>query len=478
VGVPPRRRAIRWAAAILLAATAATVAILLATSTAATGPQAETHQAAAHAPNILIIVTDDQTTGTVSRAVMPHTVHYLVRGGRRYSNFFVTDPLCCPSRASIMTGRYDHNNHVTDNSPGGFHLDMSTTLQHYLHEAGYRTWISGKFLNGWSVTPGSPNPPDWDQFLITRGGRHLNLRFNQDGHSFKYAPYAEPLIERQARRYLAATEGNDAQPWFGYLSFTVPHGPYTPMSGYQPLPFHVRRPTPAERERNISDKWPGYAAHARYGFDTRDWLAQLRMLRQADDIIGAIFAQLRSQDELKNTIVVFLSDNGYLFRSHQLLGKRLPYTEAVRVPAMIRWPGHIRGGSVDRRLSTNVDLTPTLLAAAGVTPDPLVAPLDGRNLFDRSWTRPYVLLEQWASAGHAPRDWAPTWGSLRSTRWQYIEYDDAAGNVTFREYYDLVHDPWMLHNRLVGHDPPSQSRLAKLHALLAAARGCAGANCP
>jgi arylsulfatase A-like enzyme len=319
-----RRRIGAWALAMLLVGVAASTG----------SPGAGTARAAARRPNILIIVTDDQTTGTVLPAVMPNTVREFVRRGRRYPNFFVTDPLCCPSRASIMTGRFDHNNGVTDNSAAGFHLDMSTTLQHYLHEAGYRTWISGKFLNGWPVRPGSPNPPDWDRFLITQGGRHLDLPFNQDGRFFRYAPYAEPLIERQASRYLAGTERHDAQPWLGYLSFTVPHGPYTPMRGYRRLPFHVRAPSPAEQERNISDKWPGYAAHAQYGFDSADWLEQLRMLHQADDIIGDIFSQLRSQRELRNTIVVFLSDNGFLFRSHQLLGKRLPYTEAVRVPAM------------------------------------------------------------------------------------------------------------------------------------------------
>ena len=83
---------------------------------------------------------------------------------------------------------------------------MNTTLQHYLHQAGYQTWISGKFLNGWRCTPGSPKPPDWDRFTVTRGGRHLRLNFNQDGKFFNYPRYADPLIERQALRYLADAE--------------------------------------------------------------------------------------------------------------------------------------------------------------------------------------------------------------------------------------------------------------------------------
>jgi arylsulfatase A-like enzyme len=464
------RRAPTWAALALLALAAAAAAIHL---------RAPTAHGAESRPNILIIVTDDQTIGTMSRAVMPHTMHYMVDNGRRYPNFYVTDPLCCPSRASIMTGRFDHNNGVYDNTPRGFHLDMSTTLQHYLHLAGYRTWISGKFLNGWHYRPGSPNPPDWDRFLVTSGGSHVDLPFNEDGRFFRYTPYAEPLIERQASRYLAKTEQNDSQPWFGYLSFTVPHGPYTPMRGYRGLPFHVRKPTPAERERDISDKWPGYARHARYGFRSAEWLAQLRMLRQADDIIGDIFAQLRAQGELRNTIVVLLSDNGVLFGSHQLTGKGLPYSEAVSVPAMIRWPRHIPGGSVDRRLSTNVDLAPTLLDAAGVTPNPLVAPLDGRDLLDPSWKRRSILLEHWRTPPPRKKgNWQPTWGSLRSKRWQYIEYDDPSGHITFREYYNLVRDPWELHNELAGGPRPSRARIRELHSLLAAARSCVGAACP
>ena len=427
-------------------------------------------------PNILFIITDDQTVGTVAEA-MPNVTRYMVKGGRRYTNFFITDPLCCPSRSAIMTGRLNHNNGVTGNGQSTFHLDMNTTLQHYLHDAGYQTWISGKFLNGWHYTSGSPNPPDFDRFTITPGGRHRHLRFNQDGKFFVDDRYAEPLIERQALRYLAHTEASDQKPWLGYLSFTVPHGPFTPMKGYRSLPMHLRQPTPSERERDISDKWPGYAAHAKYGFNSAEWLAQLRMLRQADDIIGRVFAQLQAQRELRNTIVVFLSDNGFQFRSHELYGKRLPYTESVRVPAAIRWTGHIPADSVDGRLSTNVDLTPTLLKAAKVTPA-LVQPLDGRDLLDPSWARKYVLLEQWKEPTLRRAAWQPTWASLRSKKWQYIEYYNAAGQTTFREYYNLLRDPWELHSSIAKTQGAGSAWISTLHNRVADARSCIGAACP
>lgn len=439
--------------------------------------ESRAHRRSTGRPNILIILTDDQSIGTMTKQVMPNTLREIADQGRRYTNFYITDPLCCPSRSSIMTGQLNHNNHVTGNSAATFHLNMDTTLQHYLHQAGYQTWISGKFLNGWKYTPGSPNPPDWDRFTVTRGGRHLHLDFNQDGRFYTYPTYADPLIERQALNYIADTESSDSKPWFGYLALTVPHGPYTPMTPYKHIALRVRKPTPSERERNISDKWPGYAEHARYGFVSKTWLAQLRMLRQADDIVGRVIAQLKSQNELGNTIIVFLSDNGFLFQSHQLDGKRLPYTESVKVPAMIRWSGHIPADSVWKRPVTNVDLAPTLLDAAGVAPSP--APLfDGRNIFDDDMHRNQVLLEQWHEPGHNRRAWQPTWASLRARTWQYIEYYDPGGAVTFREYYNLTRDPWELHSTIAATQGQGSPRIAALHQQLAAARTCAGADCP
>jgi arylsulfatase A-like enzyme len=434
------------------------------------------------APNILVIVTDDQAIGTLNEQVMPKTHHYLQEQGRTYTHFFVTDPLCCPSRASIMTGRYNHNNGVTGNTQHRFHLDLRSTLQHYLSAAGYQTWISGKFLNAW---PLDRSPPDWNQFTITGGGLHKKLWFRTGGdgeqaHKFRYPLYAERLVEYQARRYLRLTERHDARPWFGYLAFTVPHGPYTPMGRYRYLPLHVRRPTPAERERSIADKWPGYRGHTRRAnppFDSTGWLAQLRMLRQADDIIGRLMKQLREQHELENTIVVFLSDNGVVFGAHRLTGKSLPYTESIQVPAAIRWPHHIPPGSVDGRLSANIDLAPTLLDAARVQPSARF-PQDGRDLFDPSWKRSYILTEHWAERGPRRRSsWVPTWASLRSLGWQYIEYYDGRRTV-FREYYDLRKDPNELKNVLAKRQSHAGAAIRRLHIRLQHARGCRGAACP
>lgn len=434
-------------------------------------------------PNILVIVTDDQSIRTMQRDVMPNVLRYMEKGGRTYTNFFVTNPVCCPSRASLMTGRYDHNNGVTGNTAEAFHLDFASTLQHQIRNAGYQTWISGKFLNGFSVVHDG-RPPDWDRYATTPGGRHYASAFHiggsdGPGRRFIYRPFADRLIEREAMSFLGWTERSDSRPWLGLIGLTVPHGPPTPMKGYRHLALNVRRPTAAERTGSPAGEWPGYRAHAIPGkphFDAAGWIAQLRMLRQADDIIGRVFERLRSQDELRNTLVVFTSDNGVLFGAHRLTGKRLPYTESIKVPAMVRWPGHITPGSVDRRMTANIDLAPTLLHAAGVTPDPRF-PIDGRDLLDRSWHRPYLLTEHRKEHDHGLNTWAPTWASLRTPAWQYIEYFRGRRTV-YREYYDLRSDPAELHNTLVEGPAEPRPRTARLHRLLEAARRCSGAGCP
>jgi arylsulfatase A-like enzyme len=431
-------------------------------------------------PNVLLVITDDQTKGTVSPTVMPNVMRYLVAGGRTFSNFFIPDPLCCPSRAAIMSGRYNHNNGVIGNGPLPAAWDMQATMQCYLQRAGYLTWISGKFLNGWHY---DAEPPCWDHALVTVGGKHTDLPFNEDGRSYVYRPYAEPLIADRASRYLAATEQDDRQPWFGYLSFTVPHGPYWPMRPYNRLRMPQRPASPAEQESDISDKWPGYQSVARQtgqdAFERVHWKAQEQMLHQADSILGRLFAQLQWQEELGNTMVIYLSDNGYLFGAHRLTGKRLPYSEAIRVPAFVRWPGHVSPNSRSARFSMNVDLLPTVLDAVGIDP-PVRHQLDGHDLLDPHWRRPRMLFEHWRTGpGTDRRYWQPSWLALRTASYAYVEYTDASRtSVSFREYYNLLDDPFELQNVLADDIPSNDPDTAALHAVLERSASCVGSRCP
>jgi arylsulfatase A-like enzyme len=196
----------------------------------------------------------------------------------------------------------------------------------------------------------------------------------------------------------------------------------------------------------------------------------LRSLISVDRMIGALMRQLRSEHELNNTLVVFASDNGFMWGEHGDFGKSDPYLPSVQVPLFLRWPGHVPAGEVDRRLVALLDIAPTVLDAAGVEP---THPMDGEDLLDPTANRKELLLEFWIFPGHP----TPSWTGIVTKRYEYVEYTDENGRLTFREYYDLVHDPYQLTNLLAGTPPPTMDVNA-LSAELARLRTCVGLSCP
>jgi arylsulfatase A-like enzyme len=172
-----------------------------------------------------------------------------------------------------------------------------------------------------------------------------------------------------------------------------------------------------------------------------------------------------------NTLAVFTSDNGYMWGEHNLEGKNRPYLDSVRVPMYIRWPGHVTAGATDNRLVANIDLTPTALAATGVTPG---AEMDGHDILDNTWSRNRMLAE-FDFQGDVP-----TWVSLLTPTSQYIETfrRDDRFSIAFREYYDLVNDPYQLDNLLADGNSANDPPVPSLSAQIAEDRVCAGSNCP
>ena len=457
-------------------AAGALLAVLVLATAQEVVPVPSAAAAAPRRPNVLVIVTDDQTLGTVTRAVMPRTHRWFVERGRSYPSFFVADPLCCPSRASIMTGRFDHNNGVTDNSPGPpFPLDMRTTVQCYLRRIGYTTALYGKLFNGWDYTV---RPPCLDDYAITPGGAHANLPFLRNGWITSPAGWLDAYTTHMAASRIRAGAGRP-EPWYMYIAFTAPHAPYTPRPAYRHAPVGRAARSPSVKQASLVGLDPVVREHAQeQGFETGRWAAEQRMLMSVDHEVGGLFAALRSSGQLDDTIVFFVSDNGVLLGEHHLRGKRLPYTEAAQVPFYLYAPTRVGPGSVDGRLAQNVDITPTILAAAGFPPSELLAPLDGHDLLSPAWRRPYALGESWQSGAGA--HWQPPWRSIRTPSFQYIEYT-APWNpelVLWREYYDLRADPAemrnLLHDGIAANDPD----VTRLHATLTSAAGCEGPTCP
>jgi arylsulfatase A-like enzyme len=421
-------------------------------------------------PNVLFIVTDDQRIETLD--VMPRTKRLFDDQGTSFPNAYATTPLCCPARASILSGRYAHNNGVRDNTQAA-KLDQGSTITRRLRDAGYTTGIFGKFLNSW---PLADNPPHFDRWATFKNGPYSGFQANEQGQIRTIDQYATTYVARKATQFINQAERNDQRPWFLYVAPTAPHSPFTPESQYANADVPEFVPNPAFFEKDRSDKPPGVRntfldpavvlAHRR---------AQLRMLMSVDDLVSKIFSSLKSNQEVdgqnEETLAVFVSDNGFMWGEHGLEGKDRPYTYAAKIPLYLRWPGRINAGVDDPRIVANIDLVPTVLEGTNIQSE---TPMDGESLLG-GHSRDRILLERLLASGRL------FWVSTRTASYQYTEYyrasDPPDAPPFFREYYDLVADPWQLTNYLADGDPlndPPPPTLDALHNQLMSDLSCAG----
>ncbi len=409
----------------------------------------------------MIIVTDDQ------RATMeglPRTRAFFEYEGRAYPNAFATTPMCCPSRASIMTGRYAHNhtvhhNAVTDDFP------INETLQAKVQAAGYTTGLFGKYLNRWPI---DVSPPHFDSFAVSNFG-YVDRAWNVNGIVDTVPGYNTDIVGDKAVDFIEANRSSN-KPWLMYVTPFAPHSSYVAEPAYADAPAPYYGGNPAMWEQDRRDKPPFIQAATRSyrtGLRTRE--KQLRTLYSVDDLVARLAGELRRNGE-ENTIAIFLSDNGLLWAEHGVIGKKVPYTAAVKIPMYLRWPGVVDPGTVDPRLVGNIDVMPTLLQAARASGGG-AGSVDGRDLLDPAWTRNRLLLEfscvQPTSDCHA-------WASTRTSQYQYTEYYDADGRASFREYYDLRNDPWQLTNLYRDRDPSTHPPIRPLRDQLHQDRDCAG----
>jgi arylsulfatase A-like enzyme len=406
----------------------------------------------------LIIVTDDQRLETLS--VMPKTRRWFVDEGTRFTRTFATTPLCCPSRASIMTGRYAHNHEVRNNVPGtSANLAQTSTLQYNLRNAGYRTGIFRE------------DPPYFHRWAVTHNG-YYGAKFNVMGDIRRISDYSTDYIAAKAENFITES-ARRPEPWFLYLAPNAPHRPFTPERRYQTARVPGWSGNPAVFESDRSDK-PGFVRNRDWTFKegSRQRRLQLRTLMSVDDLVGRVFRLLQETGQGDNTLAVFVSDNGFFWGDHGLNDKRLPYTPSIQVPMLVRWPGHFAADVTDSRVAANIDVAPTVFDAAGISPSNSV---DGKSLLE-SWDRDRILTEY-------RRDYqvtsVPTWASIRTDDYQYVEYYSSSGStVVFREYYDLAADPWQLENLLRDGDPSNNPDVAALSGQLYLDRHCDASACP
>lgn len=453
-------------------------------------------------PNVIIILTDDQRNDDMW--VMNGTRRRLGGSGAGVSfvNNFATYPLCCPSRATLLTGQYAHNHGVFDNGgpDGGIaNFDDTPTLATQLHAAGYRTGYYGKYLNGYPGRarndPEGSIPPGWDRWfgLIDAGQYDWSAAANGSIRRFGREPrdYQTDVLARLSREFVRKHAGR-RKPFFLTVATNAPHG----EKGRR---FSNRNPRPAKRhlgvfedaklpkppsfnEDDVSDK-PPFLQVEKLPKDERlelrdRYRGRLESLLAVDELVVDLVRELRRENELRETYVLFTSDNGFLLGEHRLEKKRLLYEESARVPLLMRGPG-VPKGVVRPELSGNIDIAPTIYDGTGVSPPDERRP-DGISLLDviddpDAYSDRDLLLEN-RHLGSADGVGA----ALRTPSAVLIE--QRVNGELNGEFYALnqdpeaaFYDPYQLENQY--ENPLFAGVIAQMQARLDELRDCAGNGC-
>ncbi|MCA1731062.1 MAG: sulfatase-like hydrolase/transferase [Actinobacteria bacterium] len=373
-------------------------------------PATEETEASTDRPNIIFVLTDDLDYASAQK--MPEINSLLRDKGASFENTFISYPLCCPSRSTILMGQYAHNHNVKGNNPpsGGFQKFRDEGLEEgtiaaRLQEGGYRTAFFGKYLNGYpGDEPNSYVPSGWDEWYGKLDGQKLyNYSINENGEEVSYGNETEDfftdVLSEQATDFVGRASA-EAQPFFAYVAPTAPHGPATPAERHKGAFADEEAPRPPSfDEEDVSDKPARIRDTGRFsdkqtsGIDTR-YQKRLESMLAVDETVGSLIKELEAAGKLDNTYIFFTSDNGFEQGEHRIeKGKNRPYEESARVPFFVRGPGVAAGATVEK-LAVNTDFASTFAELAGID-----FPADGRSLApllrgeDPSSWRSAVLLE-------------------------------------------------------------------------------------
>jgi arylsulfatase A-like enzyme len=445
--------------------------------------------ASADRPNIVFVLTDDLAWNLVR--YMPH-VRALQRAGTTFTNYTVTDSLCCPSRSSIFSGKFPHDTGVyTNNAPdGGYGVfsgrgEESSTFATDLQRAGYRTAMMGKYLNGY-LPQNRVVPPGWTEWDVA-GNAYREYRYRLlENRRVRYygsraADYLTDVISAKAQRFITASAAA-RQPFLVEVATFAPHAPFTPAARDENSFLTIRAPRTAAYDRLPSAAPPWLATRRPLtGRQKTEIDVEFRLRAQAvqavDRMLGALQATLTRAGVAQNTVVVFTSDNGFHMGEHRLNpGKQTAFDTDVRVPLVMAGPG-IADGITVAQPAQNIDLRPTFGDLAGVTvPDDV----DGHSLRPvlagaaTGWRTTALVEHHGPDIRPGDPDYPapfsgnpPTYSAIRTTRYTYVEY---AGG--FAEYYDRVSDPDQMHNTAVRLPAVARERL---HRQLLALTSCHGA---
>jgi N-acetylglucosamine-6-sulfatase len=431
-------------------------------------------------PNFVFIYTDDMRKDELK--YMPKTSNLIGSQGMTFSNEYVPQAFCCPSRASVLRGQYPHNHQiwfVADGPNGGYQGwkgqdherdNLATQLQ----AGGYRTGLFGKYMNNYDET--TSKPPGWDDFFGKNAGSggYYNSTINDNGTPRIYgsaaSDYLPDVLRDEANQFVGESVALD-RPFFLYYAPKTPHEPAKPAPRHVDAFNGVQPPRyPSYDEADVSDK-PAHiqsrpritaseAAIIRAEHENR-----VESLQAVDEAVQAIYNKVQSEEQLANTYFFFTSDNGWMHGEHRISsGKLQPYEESSEMPFLVRGPTVLAGTTTDK-LASHIDVMPTLLDLGGV---PIPDYVDGRSLrpvldgtaSGATW-RKAVLLES-KREGDPARGYA---GVVATGPYKYIEYESGD-----REFYDLGTDPYELNSNPSAAPAALVERLSRL-------KNCAADTC-
>ncbi len=379
-----------------------------------------TPAASGNRPNILFILTDDLDVAEI--AFMPKLQSLMVQQGTLFNNFFVNVSLCCPSRSTTLRGQYSQNTKIYGNAPpdGGYKAfhdngNEASTIAVWLKDAGYRTMLAGKYLNGYPDGVDKTSiPPGWTEWYSAVKGNaysEFNYTLNENGKlvDYKAKPedYGTDVYARKTIDFIQRS-AKGGKPFFAYVATYAPHSPSTPAPRHANLFPDAKAPrTPDFNEADVSDK-PAYIRNRPLLSDKQikvideAYRKRLQSLQAVDEMIGNLIDTLKATGQLDNTYIFFSSDNGFHLGNHRLdMGKVAPYEVDIHVPLVVRGPGVPAGVKLDH-IAGNVDYASTWAELAGIkTPDWV----DGRSLVPLLKSNPPPLIPPLSTTGEDGRGW-------------------------------------------------------------------------
>ncbi|HZT14952.1 MAG TPA: sulfatase [Gaiellaceae bacterium] len=455
----------RW---IVAAAVVVSAAVVAAAGAAGARPDRVPARHAARLNVVLILSDDERLDGD---DVMRNVHRLLMHHGVTFDDYHVTTSLCGPSRASILTGDYSHHTGVLTNfGPHGYPaFDPRADLPVWLHRAGYTTALVGKYLNDYTLDGHGAIPPGWDDWQVMDSvpeEAYYDYSLDENGRIVHYgaAPsdYSTTVLTQKATAFIHRARA----PFFLYFAPVAPHLPAIPAPQDRGkledlAPLH----SPDYDEQDLGDKpwaaWhPGLLSAAARLYGDRVRVHQLESLLALDRSVGSIVAALRAKGVLDRTVILYTSDNGFLWGEHRLGGKLWPYEESTHVPLVVRTPWTAANGTVNDEPVLNVDLAPTIAQLAHVEPG---RPVDGRSFAPflhgaaTPWRRAYLL--EYLGRSQLRAGGPPPYVAVHTARYVWIEYRNG-----WRELYDLRRDPWELDN--IARSPATAALRRSLHALL------------